>query len=153
MSTIRNDAITANPDAVAQIHSALERWSAAVRDKDLAAIMAYYHPDVVAYDAIVQLQFKGRDAYRTHWEYCLNMCEGPMLFQQRELVIHAGDTVAFAHWLNHCGAADESGEMKGSWMRGSAGYLLTAEGWKAIHEHFSAPFDMESGKALFDLNP
>ncbi|MEG5263964.1 nuclear transport factor 2 family protein [Pseudomonas sp. JDS28PS106] len=153
MSTRSENAITANPDAEAQIRSALERWSAAVRDKDLPAIMAYYHPDIVAYDAIVALQFKGQDAYRAHWEYCLGMCEGPMLFQQQELVIHAAGEVAFAHWLNHCGAEDEHGEMKGSWMRGSAGYLLTAEGWKAIHEHFSAPFDMESGKALFNLDP
>lgn len=153
MNTRSEDAIVANPDAQAQIRSALERWCAAVRDKDLPAIMAYYHPDVVAFDAIVQLQFKGRDAYRRHWEYCLGMCEGPMLFQQRDLVIHAAGDVAFAHWLNHCGAQDENGETKGSWMRGSAGYLLTAEGWKAIHEHFSAPFDMTTGKALFDLDP
>jgi ketosteroid isomerase-like protein len=25
--------------------------------------------------------------------------------------------------------------------------------WKVVHEHYSAPFDMESGKALFDLEP
>lgn len=153
MSTRFDQDMTANRDAHAQISAALERWSAAVRDKDLPAIMAYYHPDVVAFDAIVQLQFKGRDAYRAHWEFCLGMCEGPMLFRQQDLVIHAAGEVAFAHWLNHCGGADESGEVKGSWMRGSAGYLLTAEGWKAIHEHFSAPFDLESGKALFELNP
>lgn len=154
MSTaIANDDITANPDAPAQIKTAVERWSAAVRDKDLAVITAYYHPDIVAYDAILQLQFKGLDAYRAHWQYCLGLCEGPMLFEQRQLVIHASGDVAFAHWLNHCGAADEHGEMKGSWMRASAGFLLTAEGWKAVHEHFSAPFDMETGKAMFDLKP
>ena len=153
MSTTFDHDITTNPDAEAQIRSAVERWSAAIRDKDLTTIMAYYHPDVVAFDAIVQLQFKGRDAYREHWQYCLGLCEGPMFFQQQDLVVHAAGDVAFAHWLNHCGGADESGEIKGSWMRGSAGYRLTPEGWKAIHEHFSAPFDFESGKALFDLNP
>ena len=25
--------------------------------------------------------------------------------------------------------------------------------WRIAHEHFSAPFDPESGKALFDLEP
>jgi PhnB protein len=25
--------------------------------------------------------------------------------------------------------------------------------WMIVHEHFSAPFDPESGKALFDLEP
>ena len=25
--------------------------------------------------------------------------------------------------------------------------------WKVVHEHFSSPFDMQSGKALFELQP
>ncbi|MFJ4141676.1 YybH family protein [Pseudomonas sp. NPDC089734] len=144
---------TDNTSAREQIQASLERWSVAVRNKDLEAITAYYHPDVIAFDAIIQLQFKGLEAYRKHWQYCLGLCEGGMLFEQRDLVIQVDGDVAFAHWLNHCGMVDETGESKGSWMRASAGYRLTAEGWKAVHEHFSAPFDMGSGKALFDLQP
>ncbi|WP_122315627.1 nuclear transport factor 2 family protein [Pseudomonas cichorii] len=142
-----------NDNAREQIQASLERWAMAVRNKDLDAITAYYHPEVIAFDAIIQLQFKGLEAYREHWKYCLGMCEGAMLFEMQDLTVHADGEVAFAHWLNHCGSAEEGGEMKGSWMRASAGYRMTAEGWKAVHEHFSAPFDMESGKALFDLQP
>jgi len=137
----------------AQIRSLLEAWSAAVRDKDIDAIMAYYAPDVIAYDAILALQFKGRDAYRKHWDMCLTMCDGPMVFEPHELKIYATDEIAFAHWLCSCGGADEKGEVKSSWMRASAAYRKTADGWKAVHEHFSAPFDPSSGKALFDLEP
>lgn len=136
-----------------QIQALIRHWCAAVRDKDLDVIMSYYDPEIVAYDAIIQLQFKGIDAYRTHWAFCLDMCKGPMIFEQSELVIHGDNEWAFAHWLNSCGGGDEQGEQKSSWMRGSAGYRHTADGWKAVHEHFSAPFDMESGKALFDLQP
>jgi ketosteroid isomerase-like protein len=136
-----------------QIQTLLKEWCDAVRAKDLDKIMAYYAPDIVAYDAIIKLQFKGAQAYRQHWEYCLGMCNGPMVFEQRELVVHGDDQWAFAHWLNSCGGADDKGELKSSWMRASAGYRRTADGWKAVHEHFSAPFDMESGKALFDLQP
>lgn len=136
-----------------QIRALLDNWSLAVRNKDLDAVMAAYHPDVVAFDAIIELQFKGLDAYREHWAYCLNMCPGTMLFEQHELMVHGSGSVAFAHWLNHCGATDANGTVQGSWMRGSAGYLRTPEGWKIVHEHFSAPFDMASGKALFDLQP
>lgn len=25
--------------------------------------------------------------------------------------------------------------------------------WKVVHEHFSTPFDTQSGKALFELQP
>lgn len=140
-------------DTREQIQTLIKQWSDAVRDKDLDAIMAYYAPDIVAYDAIIQLQFKGAQAYRQHWEYCLGMCNGPMVFEQRELVVHGDEQLAFAHWLNSCGASDDQGEQKSSWMRASAGYRHTPQGWKAVHEHFSAPFDMESGKALFDLKP
>lgn len=143
----------ASSTAQAHIKTLLEQWCAAVRDKDLDAIMAYYAPDIVAYDAILQLQFRGIDAYREHWKFCLGLCEGGMLFQTHQLAVHAGGDVAFAHWLHKCGGTDDKGEEKFSWMRASAGYRRTAEGWKAVHEHFSAPFDMASSKALFDLQP
>jgi ketosteroid isomerase-like protein len=61
--------------------------------------------------------------------------------------------VAFAHGLCRCGAKDESGEEKTSWMRFTTCYRRTSGSWKIVHEHFSAPFDVESGKALFDLKP
>jgi ketosteroid isomerase-like protein len=139
--------------AQVQIRALLEDWSAGIREKDLDRIMAYYAPDIVAFDAIVQLQFKGIDAYRKHWEYCLGLCEGAMVFEQHQLSVYADEHLASAHWLNRCGGVDDKGEEKASWMRGTATYRKTAEGWKAVHEHFSAPFDMESGKALFDLQP
>jgi uncharacterized protein (TIGR02246 family) len=141
------------PDASQEIQAVIQQWTTAVRDKNLDAIMAYYAPDIVAYDAIVALQFKGAEAYRKHWAFCLGLCEGAMLFELRDLVIHADDEVAFAHWLCSCGATDDKGEQKSSWMRASAGYRRMNGQWKAVHEHFSAPFDMESGKALFDLKP
>lgn len=135
------------------IRALITHWTHAVRDKNLDAIMAYYAPEIVAYDAIIQLQFKGAEAYRKHWEYCLGLCEGAMLFEPRDLVVQADDTLGFAHWLCSCGAIDNAGQQKSSWMRASAGYRRINGQWKAVHEHFSAPFDMESGKALFDLQP
>jgi len=48
-----------SPTATEAIGALIKQWTAAVRDKDLDAIMAYYAPDIVAYDAIIQLQFKG----------------------------------------------------------------------------------------------
>jgi ketosteroid isomerase-like protein len=136
-----------------EIEALIDQWITAVRDKNIDAIMAYYAPEIVSYDAILQLQFKGIEAYRKHWAYCLELCAGPMLFEPRDRVIHANKDLAFAHWLCSCGAADEKGQEKSSWMRASAGYRRINGRWQAVHEHFSAPFDMESGKALFDLQP
>ncbi|CAM3461430.1 DUF4440 domain-containing protein [Pseudomonas floridensis] len=138
-----------NNEARARIEKNIKTWAEAVRSKNLNAIVAYYDPDIVAYDAIGDLQFKGIDAYRKHWTFCLEQCAGAMLFEQSDLVVQVDGKVAFAHWLNKCG----DGQCEGSWMRASAGYRLTEQGWKAVHEHFSAPFDMDSGKARFDLQP
>lgn len=38
-------------------------------------------------------------------------------------------------------------------MRGTVCYRKLGGQWLVTHEHFSAPFDMESGKTMFDLAP
>jgi ketosteroid isomerase-like protein len=98
------------------------------------------------------LEFKGKDAYRKHWEACLARCPGSMIVEIQDLRIAAGDNVAFSHHLTRCGAI-ESGEEKASWMRVTVGYRKVNGKWLVVHEHFSAPFDVESGKALLDLKP
>lgn len=38
-------------------------------------------------------------------------------------------------------------------VRATVCYRKTNGRWLVVHEYFSAPFDIESGKALFDLQP
>jgi uncharacterized protein (TIGR02246 family) len=144
---------TVKTTAESEIRALQERWVQAVRALDIEAIMACYATDVVAFDAIVQLQFQGSEAYRKHWQYCLTLCAGPMMFEMDHVKVMAAADLACAHWLCRCGGTDETGEVKASWMRASACYSKTDAGWKIVHEHFSAPFEMDSGKALFDLKP
>jgi PhnB protein len=145
--------LTANTTAEAEIRDLMNDWLSSVRAADVKGIVAHYAPDILAFDAIAKLQFKGVDSYRKHWEACLAMCPGPMVFEVHDLGIVADRDVAFAHGLCRCGAKDESGEEKTSWMRFTTCYRRTSGSWKIVHEHFSAPFDVESGKALFDLKP
>lgn len=140
-------------DAKAEIERLLENWAEAARQGDLEAIMAAYAPDVRAFDAIVQLQFKGAEAYRKHWQMCVEMCAGPMIFEIHELAIEAGGDVAFAHFLVRCGGTGPDGKEQTGWMRGTSCCRRTDGRWLIAHEHFSAPFDMESGKALLGLEP
>lgn len=139
--------------AEAEIRGLIDDWTRAFLAKDLDGIMVHYAPDIVAFDAISALQFKGKEAYRDHWAQCLSFCQGPMQFELHELDIAAGDDVAFSHSLSHCGGPDENGEMQACWMRGTVCYRRLDGEWKVVHEHFSAPFDMESGKAMCDLSP
>jgi uncharacterized protein (TIGR02246 family) len=137
----------------ARIRELMDNWAKKFRAKDLDGIMSIYAPDIVSFDAIAQLQFKGLDTYRKHWEACLSFCQGPITFEIRDMNITVGDGVAFAYFLTRCGGTDQSGEEKASWMRATICFRKINGEWKVVHEHYSAPFDMESGKALFDLEP
>jgi uncharacterized protein (TIGR02246 family) len=143
---------TSTANAEPEIRALMNDWLKVVRASDVNGIMSHYAPDILAFDAIAQLQFKGKEAYGKHWEACLAMCPGPMIFEIHDLQIAPAGDVAFSHYLTRCGAI-ENGEEKASWMRATVGYRKTNGKWIIVHEHFSAPFDMESGKALFDLKP
>lgn len=136
-----------------EIQTLIERYRQAIVAKDLEALMGFYADDIVSFDAVKALQFKGKAAYRAHWEECMNYCPGPHLFEFAQLHVVQGQDLAFAHWLVHCGGADDQGQVKGSWMRASAGYQRIGGQWRIVHEHWSAPFDMASGAALFELQP
>lgn len=143
----------ASTQARDEVRQTIESWLKAVRSLDVDAVMAHYDPDTVAFDAIMQLQFKGKEAYGKHWKMCLEMCPGPMVFEPGDLDIQAAGDLAVAYGLLRCGGQDENGQAHTSWMRMSASYRKTGGKWLIAHEHFSAPFDMFSSKALFDLDP
>ncbi|WP_406833705.1 YybH family protein [Pseudomonas asiatica] len=137
--------------AETEIRQLIERWMQAVRDRDIPNIVAPYADDIVAFDAIQALQFKGKATYQAQWEMCMSMCPGPMVFEFAELTVHAAGDLAVAHWLNRCGPADN--ESQCGFMRATVGYRRQGGQWQVIHEHWSAPFDMQTQKALFDLKP
>ena len=140
-------------DEKAEIRALLDDWARAARACDLDGIMAAYTPDILSFDAIARLQFKGAEAYRKHWEACLTMCSGPMIFEIHDLGIEAGDDVAFGHYLLKCGATGEDGKAQTGWMRVTVCCRKRSGSWLVAHEHFSVPFDIESGKALLGLEP
>jgi ketosteroid isomerase-like protein len=139
--------------AEAEIHNILDKWLKASRELDINGIVAHYAPNIVAYDAVKQLQFVGLDAYREHWKACIDMCPGPMIFEIPELQMTTEDNSAFCFGLLRCGHRDDDGNEKCSWMRVTICWQKLQGQWRVVHEHFSAPFDMDSGKALFDLEP
>lgn len=144
---------TLEKSAAAEIRRLLDRWVEAVRANDVDRIMSTYTPDVLAYDAIGSLRFEGAEAYGRHWKACLEMCPGPMRFEMHDVHVAADGDVGFAHGLIHCGATNDKGEEEAAWMRATQCFRRVDGEWRIAHEHHSAPFDMESGKALCDLEP
>ena len=128
-----------------EIKALIETYRQAVMEKNVEKVMALYDDNIVSFDAIQALQFKGKVAYRAHWQACMEMCPGPHKFDFHQ--------VAFAHWLAYCGGTNDKGEEQACWMRTTACYQRVAGQWKIVHEHWSAPFDPMAGTALFDLQP
>jgi PhnB protein len=141
--TTENEEIRQNIDAMCQA------W----RERDLEKIMALYAPDVVAFDAICAVQFKGVDAYRKHWEECLSLCPAQMNPETREVTISVSGDLAFAHYLTRCGAGAEENGSETGWLRVTACYRKIAGRWLTVHEHLSAPFDPATNQVLFNLQP
>jgi ketosteroid isomerase-like protein len=140
-------------DEKTEIRGLIDGWAKAARAGDIEGIMAAYAPDILSFDAIAQLQFKGAEAYRKHWKACIAMCSGPTTFEIHDLVIEGGGGLAFGHYLLRCGGTGPDGKEQVGWMRVTVCCRKTSGRWLVAHEHFSAPFDPQSGKALLDLEP
>lgn len=125
----------------------------AITSKNTDKIMAFYAPDVRAFDAVQQLQFKGVDAYKKHWQMCMDHCPGPTTFDVSQMDIMTSGDLAVCSFLAHCGGTNDKGEQQAGWMRGTICFHQRQGQWKIVHEHYSAPFDMETGQPLFDLQP
>ncbi|MGP6461090.1 YybH family protein [Pseudomonas parakoreensis] len=136
-----------------EIQALINTYREAVMTKDVDNVMTLYADDIVSFDAIKALQFKGKAAYRAHWEACMEMCSGPHVFEFHEIAIETADNLAFAHWVTHCGGTNDKGETQSCWMRATACYRPVGGTWKIVHEHWSAPFDPMSGSTLFDVQP
>jgi uncharacterized protein (TIGR02246 family) len=144
---------TLDLSAEAEIRALIGEWADAARSFDIDRVMAAYAPDVLAFDAIAQLQFKGAKAYREHWQACAAMCPGPMVFEVHDLAVEAGEQIAFGHYLVRCGAIGDDGKEDAGYMRATICCRRVGGGWKIAHEHFSAPFDPASSQALLRLEP
>ncbi|GAK45780.1 conserved protein [Tepidicaulis marinus] len=127
------------------IRALIDDWIKAAKAGDVGKIMTLYTPDIRAFDAISKLEFKGLEAYRTHWKMCMEMMPGSeMIMDLHDLEIEQSGELAFAHYLSLCGGTDEKGETQTGWMRATVCCRKTAEGWKISHEHYSSPFDPET---------
>lgn len=135
-----------------ELHALLESWLKCVRASDVDGITRHYTRDILAFDAVKQLQFKGVEAYASHWRDCTQICREPT-FEIHELSFESGGETAFGHYLAYCGGTDDKGQHNASWARVTVGLRREAGQWKIAHEHFSIPFDPATGQLLFDARP
>lgn len=137
----------------AQIQGLVEEWAAAVRAKDVDRMLRHYADDVLVYDLAAPLETQGKAYLREHWTAWFASIDGPLGCEHEHLKITASDEVAFCTALTHNTGTRKDGVKMDFWVRVTVGLRKVSGGWKVIHEHVSVPFDMETTKACFNLQP
>lgn len=137
----------------AEIQRLIDHWTKAIHDKDIDGIMSVYAPEVVVFDIVPPLQYKGKDAYRIDYTKSLDPYKAPIDTEIRDLTITTGDTVAFSRSIQHLSGSLKNGEKSELWMRVTDCYRKINGKWLVVHEHISVPADFETGKAVLDLKP
>lgn len=137
----------------AQIRELIDDYVNAIRNHDLEAVVSAYAESFVAFDVVPPLQNVGAERYRRVWQEVFAMLEKPIPYEIRDLQVAAGDDVAFSHSLNRNNGTMKNGRTLDLWLRWTACYRKIDGKWKITHLHASVPADLQSGKALTELEP
>ena len=127
--------------AESQIKAVIEAWADAVRRHDLSGILAHHEQDIVMFDVPPPLQSRGMDEYKKTWDLFFRYHKPSQAFDIEELVVTAGEDVAFAVAIVRCGSGTFSGppEEGGFLFRLTIGLRNVDGDWRIVHEHHSVP--------------
>lgn len=138
--------------------AAIRQWLAAFNKafeaRDVNATMAFYSPQVVAYDVVPPLQYVGSDAYRKDWETFYSSFKGPLHTETRDLHILVSGNLAVIEYVGQVsGTQASNGQPTTMWIRNTSVLRKENGRWLDVHDHVSVPVDMDSGKAMMDMKP
>lgn len=137
----------------AQIRALIEERVRAVHAKDLDAVVSHHAADVLSFDVLGPLRYRGSAAIRERAAEWFSAYDGPIGYEVRDLSVTAGADAAFCHYLYRVSGTMTDGTAVEMWVRATV-CLRKVEGrWTIAHEHQSVPFDPKSGRALLDLEP
>lgn len=145
---------TSPQNAESYIRQAVTTWAQAGFAKDLDTVMALYAQDVRAFDVPTPLQFKGKAVYKKHWQKCMEMCAGGETAELLDLEVHVHGDIAWSAGIVSFASRDEDGQEQDTcFIRLTQVWQREGDTWLIRHEHCSAPIDMETQKAVFDVRP
>jgi ketosteroid isomerase-like protein len=111
----------------------------AIRQKDVDRLMAFYAPDVTAFDVRPPLHTRGARGYRQNFERWFAAFEGPLGFEFKDLRVAPGESTAFCHYLALVYGSRADGRSSGYWVRGTTCFERRDGQWLVTHEHISMP--------------
>jgi uncharacterized protein (TIGR02246 family) len=139
---------TAAPSDVAQIRALEDRFAAAVRAKDVAAIMRVYSPEdgLIVFDVSPPREYDGMAAYRADWQGLMAGTAGPLGFQLSGLRVEASGDMAYSHSIQKLDWTDPAGAAHTFTVRVTDVYRKRGGAWRIVHEHVSVPVDLSTGQ-------
>ena len=130
--------LSSNKENEDQIRRLVENWAAAVRTKDMDAILAHHSNNMVMYDVPAPFQSVGIDAYRRTWDVFFSYTK-PGVFDIQELRIIADEQVAFCFATMTCADKSNSIDFVDLDFRLTIGLQKMDNQWTIVHEHHSIP--------------
>ena len=148
-------ATVARADDKGDITALEKRVGAGIQAKDPDAIMANYVPgdSLVVFDLVPPRQYTGSDAYKKDWAGVFAGCADSPKFEISDLDIATDRKLAYSHSIQHFTCTDPKGNKLDFTMRATDVYRKVNGKWLIVHEHFSAPIDLATGKADLTSKP
>jgi ketosteroid isomerase-like protein len=145
----------ATPDDEANIRALESRFVAAVKAKDVNAIMKVYVPDesLFVFDVIPPRQYVGAKAYAKDWTDFLSMFNGPVNIEISDLSVTADGTIGFGHSIQRVTGNDSKGQPVDLTVRVTDVYRNIKGNWLIVHEHVAVPVDLNTGKPDLSSKP
>jgi len=142
-------------DDKADIAALEKRVGAGIEAKDADAVMANYIPgdSLVVFDIIPPRQYTGSDSYKKDWAGVFAGCADSPKFELSDLDITTDRKLAYSHSIQHFTCTDAKGNKLDMTMRATDVYRKVNGKWLIVHEHFSAPIDLATGKADLTSKP
>jgi uncharacterized protein (TIGR02246 family) len=134
------------------IRHAIAEWGDAFCAKDPERLTALYARDAVSFDAIPPFR-EGIESMKTKVLQCLPYFPDRFGMETRDLTIHVGGDLAGTHWLWRFTDLPPEHPAGQTWMRSTALWQRRDGHWLIVHDHCSLPFDPETSKAVFTLEP
>ena len=137
----------------AGIRQQIDKLVEAIRAMDLEGVKPIYAPDIVSFDVGPPLQHVGAEAKWRNWVDAFTAFKRPLSYEIRNLTITLDGDVAFGHSLNRLSGTLKNGNRSGFWVRATFCFRKIDGNWLIVHDHASVPLDLESGRALLNLEP
>ncbi len=135
------------------IRQRIDKAVEAIRAMNLEGVKPIYALDIVSFDIVPPLRHVGAEAKWKNWEDVFMAYQRPLGYEIRDLTITVGDDVAFGYSLNRISGTLKNGNWNDFWVRWTTCFRKVDGNWLIAHDQVSVPLDVESGRALLNLEP